>query len=92
MAPRSRDREASRAYSAFRALGRYETLERYESAVSAFSNFTAHAVEVDELAWEEIAVLRCEQARKINLIKAEVQAMIASSKIQKNVNMAVKDG
>ena len=39
-----------------------------------------------------ISALHCEQARKIDLTKADVQGMIDSCKIQKNVNMTVKDG
>ena len=37
-------------------------------------------------------MLRREQSRNIDLIKAEVQAMIDSCNIQKNVNMTIKDG
>ena len=37
-------------------------------------------------------MLRREQSRNIDLIKAKVQAMIDSCNIQKNVNMTIKDG
>ena len=36
--------------------------------------------------------MRREQSRNIDLIKAEVQAMIDSCNIQKNVNMTIEDG
>ena len=64
----------------------------YGSAISAFSNFTAHAIEVDERAWEEIALLRRKHSDKINLITAEVQATVDSCSIQKNVNMTINNG
>ena len=42
--------------------------------------------------WKEIIKLRCEQACNITLINAEVQTMIDSTKVQKNVNMTIEDG
>ena len=46
---------------------------------------------MDKKNWKEIE-LRREQAANIDRIKVEVQAMIDSCNIQKNVNMTIKDG
>ena len=62
------------------------------SAASAFSNASADAVRMDKKNWKEIVELRREQADNIDRIKVEVQAMIDSCNIQKNVNMTIKDG
>ena len=62
----------------------------YGSVISAFSKPTAEANEIDHEHWEDIVRLRSEQTGNIDFIKAEVQAMINTCNIQKNVNMITK--
>ena len=64
----------------------------YENVVSVFSNALPDTVNYTNKVWREMANLHNEQARNIDDIRTEVQTMISSCNIQKNVNMPIKDG